>query len=120
MLRTTLVNLSMNRPKWVFFGVLLLTVIAGLQIPSIKVDTDPENMLPADNPARVFHDHVKERFGLHDMIVVGVVNDSAGGIYNQQSLSELQQLSDAIVQMEGVVRSEERRVGKECRSRWWR
>ncbi|UTW01745.1 MMPL family transporter [Amphritea atlantica] len=103
MLRTTLVNLSMNRPKWVFFGVLLLTVIAGLQIPSIKVDTDPENMLPADNPARVFHDHVKERFGLHDMIVVGVVNDSAGGIYNPQSLSELQQLSAAIVQMDGVV-----------------
>ena len=103
MLQKTLVNLSMNRPKWVFFGVLLLTVIAGLQIPSIKVDTDPENMLPADNPARVFHDHVKERFGLHDMIVVGVVNDSPGGIYNQQSLSELQQLSDAIVQMDGVV-----------------
>ncbi|SEQ39044.1 hypothetical protein SAMN03080615_01336 [Amphritea atlantica] len=103
MLQTTLVNLSMNRPRWVFFGVLLLTVIAGLQIPSIKVDTDPENMLPADNAARVFHDHVKERFGLHDMIVVGVVNDSAGGIYNQQSLSELQQLSDAIVQMDGVV-----------------
>ncbi len=103
MLQKTLVNLSMNRPKWVFFGVLLLTVIAGLQIPSIKVDTDPENMLPADNSARVFHDHVKERFGLHDMIVVGVVNDSPGGIYNQQSLSELQQLSDAIVQMDGVV-----------------
>ncbi|MBN0986129.1 efflux RND transporter permease subunit [Amphritea pacifica] len=103
MLQTTLVNLAMNRPRWVFLGVLLLTVIAGLQIPSIKVDTDPENMLPADNPARVFHDHVKERFGLHDMIVVGVVNNSAGGIYNQQSLSELQQLSDAIVQMDGVV-----------------
>jgi predicted RND superfamily exporter protein len=103
MLQTTLVNLSMNRPRWVFFGVLLLTVIAGLQIPSIKVDTDPENMLPADNAARVFHDHVKERFGLYDMIVVGIVNNSAGGIYNQQSLSELQQLSDAIVQMDGVV-----------------
>ncbi|WP_417222373.1 efflux RND transporter permease subunit [Amphritea sp.] len=103
MLQTSLVNLSMNRPKWVFLGVLLLTLIAGLQIPSIQVDTDPENMLPADNEARVFHDHVKERFGLHDMIVVGVVNNSAKGIYNPQSLAELQQLSDAIVQMDGVV-----------------
>ncbi|MBU2966374.1 MMPL family transporter [Amphritea sp. 2_MG-2023] len=102
-MRTTLVNLSMNRPKWVFLGVLLLTLIAGLQIPSIQVDTDPENMLPADNPARVFHDHVKERFGLHDMIVVGVVNNAAQGIYNPQSLSELHQLSDAIVQMKGVI-----------------
>ncbi|MDO6564913.1 MMPL family transporter [Amphritea sp. 1_MG-2023] len=103
MLRTSLINLSMNRPKWVFWGVLLLTLIAGLQIPSIKVDTDPENMLPADNVARVFHDDVKQRFGLHDMIVVGVVNNSPQGIYNSHSLSELQQLSDAIVQMPGVV-----------------
>lgn len=106
MLRNRLINISMNHPKWVFWGILLLTLLAGLQIPSIKVDTDPENMLPTDNAARVFHDHVKERFGLYDMIVVGVVNESAQGVYNPQSLSELQQLSEAIVQMDGVVRQD--------------
>ncbi len=61
----------MNRPKTVFWGVFLLVVLAGLQIPSIKVDTDPENMLPHDNTARLFHDQVKQTFGLHDMIVLG-------------------------------------------------
>ncbi|MBQ0784931.1 MAG: MMPL family transporter [Amphritea sp.] len=103
MLQSTLMNLSMNRPKWVFIGVLLLTALAGFQIPSIQVDTDPENMLPHDNPARVFHDEVKQRFGLHDMIVVGVVNNSEQGVFNRESLSELKQLSDSIVHMEGVV-----------------
>ncbi|BBB26470.1 efflux RND transporter permease subunit [Amphritea japonica] len=103
MLQSTLMNLAMNRPRWVFIGVILLAALAGFQIPSIQVDTDPENMLPHDNPARVFHDEVKQRFGLHDMIVVGVVNNSDKGVFNRESLSELKQLSDAIVQMDGVV-----------------
>jgi len=103
MLKSALINLSMNRPKWVFLGVLLFTVLAGSQIPSIKVDTDPENMLPHDNPARLFHDEVKQRFGLHDMLVAGVVNNGADGIYNVGSLSALQQLSEAISGIEGVI-----------------
>ncbi|WP_432473941.1 efflux RND transporter permease subunit [Amphritea sp. HPY] len=103
MLKSALINLSMNRPKWVFLAILLLTVLAGLQIPSIKVDTDPENMLPHDNPARLFHDEVKQRFGLHDMVVVGVVNNGAEGIYNIGSLTALQQLSEAIAGIEGVI-----------------
>lgn len=103
MLQSTLMNLAMNRPRWVFIGVILLAALAGFQIPSIQVDTDPENMLPHDNSARVFHDEVKQRFGLHDMIVVGVVNNSEQGVFNRESLSELKQLSDAIVQMDGVV-----------------
>jgi predicted RND superfamily exporter protein len=103
MLKSALINLSMNRPKWVFLAILLLTVVAALQIPSIKVDTDPENMLPHDNPARLFHDEVKQRFGLHDMLVVGVVNNGADGIYNVGSLSALQQLSEAISGIDGVI-----------------
>ena len=103
MLKSTLTNLSMNRPKWVFWGILFLTLLAGLQIPSIKVDTDPENMLPHDNPARVFHDQVKETFGLHDMIVVGVVNEGPDGIFTRAGLQDLHSLTEAIVQMDGVV-----------------
>lgn len=103
MLKSTLTNLSMNRPKWVFWGILFLTLLAGLQIPSIKVDTDPENMLPHDNPARVFHDQVKETFGLHDMIVVGVVNEGPDGIFTRAGLQDLHSLTEAILQMDGVV-----------------
>ncbi|KEA62764.1 putative transporter [Marinobacterium lacunae] len=103
-LRDALLTFSVDRPKWVFSLLLLLCILAGLQIPSIKVDTDPENMLPHDQPDRVFHDQVKERFALHDMIVVGMVNrDSDQGIYNPQSLSALQRLSEEISRMDGVI-----------------
>lgn len=103
-LRDALLTFSVDRPKWVFALLLLLCLLAGLQIPSIKVDTDPENMLPHDQADRVFHDHVKERFSLYDMIVVGMVNtDSDVGIYNPTSLAALHTLSEEISHMEGVI-----------------
>ena len=42
----------------------------------VHIDTDPENMLPQDQPSRVFHNKVKDDFALHDMLVVGVVNET--------------------------------------------
>ncbi len=104
MLRDSLVQMSIHRPRWVFLLVTLMCVLAAWQIPSIKVDTDPENMLPHDQPDRVFHDQVKERFALHDMIVVGIVNtDDPNGIYNPRSLDALHQLSTAISHFDGVI-----------------
>ncbi|MAY41761.1 MULTISPECIES: MMPL family transporter [unclassified Neptuniibacter] len=102
-----LVALSMQKPKQVFLAIFALVVFAGLQIPSIKVDTDPENMLPHDQVDRVFHDEVKKRFSLHDMIVVGVVNtEHEQGVYNPQTLQDLNKLSLAVQTMDGVIRQD--------------
>lgn len=102
-----LVALSMQKPKRVFLAIFALVVFAGLQIPSIKVDTDPENMLPHDQVDRVFHDEVKKRFSLYDMIVVGVVNtEHERGVYNPQTLQDLNKLSLAVQTMDGVIRQD--------------
>lgn len=102
-----LLAVSMQKPKQVFLAIFALVILAGLQIPSIKVDTDPENMLPHDQADRVFHDEVKQRFSLYDMIVVGVVNTSdPNGVYNPQTLSDLHKLSSAVQVMEGVIRQD--------------
>ncbi len=45
---------------------------------------------------------VKQQFSMYDMIVGRVVNPSAQGIYNPQSLKNLQRLSDSILTLEGV------------------
>lgn len=101
---TRLVAFCLSKPKTIYFGLLLLTLLVGAQIPRIQIDTDPENMLQATHPARVFHNQVKQQFAMHDAIVVGVVNQlHAKGIYNPQSLAALHQLSSAILNMDGVI-----------------
>jgi len=63
-------------------------------LPTIKVDTDPENMLSEDEPIRVFHNEMKKRMDLHDMIVVGVVNEQdPNGVFNPSSLKKIYELT---------------------------
>ena len=70
----------------------------------IAVDTDPENMLPADEPARVNHRLVKEQFGLHDGIVLGIVNEThPDGVFNVQTLAKVHALSEHAKGLDGVV-----------------
>lgn len=102
-MKQCLLKFSMTKPKWVFIITLLLTAITGAMIPNIVVDTDPENMLAEDQASRVYHNEVKDRFDLYDIIVVGAVNQSEKGIYNPKSLQAIKQLTDGIAEIEGVV-----------------
>jgi predicted RND superfamily exporter protein len=99
--------LATGRPGWVFAGVLVLTLGLGALIPRLQIDTDPENMLPEDQPARVFHRSVKADFTLYDFIVVGVVNaDHAAGVFNRETLRRVHHLTRAIEAIDGVVAHE--------------
>ena len=64
-------------------------------LPAVTVDTDPENMLPADEPVRVFHREMKKRLSLNDIVVVGVVNDrNPQGVFNPESLRKIHELTE--------------------------
>jgi predicted RND superfamily exporter protein len=106
-LHDRIIELSIRHPKTVVLTTAVLFVAAASMIPRISIDTDPENMLPADQGARVFHNKVKADFTLYDMIVVGVVNDEdADGVFNPTSLARIHELTRAIEQIDGVVRQD--------------
>ncbi|MEO0856817.1 MAG: MMPL family transporter [Bacteroidota bacterium] len=103
----SLTALSTQRPRWVFAGVLLLTLGLGALIPRLQIDTDPENMLPEDQPARVFHRAVKADFALYDFLVVGVVNEAhPSGVFNAETLTRVHALTRGIEAIDGVVAHE--------------
>ena len=103
-MRQLVINIGTGRPKTVYSIVLLLVLVAGAMMFRIRIDTDPENMLPATQADRLFHNEVEKRFTLHDAIVVGIVNDShPDGIYNVRSLTALHELSEAILALDGVI-----------------
>ncbi|MFT6268816.1 MAG: putative RND superfamily exporter protein [Alphaproteobacteria bacterium] len=87
--------------------LLVLTIGFCSQIPRIQIDTDPENMLDADHPARVFHNDIKTRFAMYDAIVVGVVNTADDlGVFTPQSLTEIYDMSESIMSIDGVISSD--------------
>jgi predicted RND superfamily exporter protein/outer membrane lipoprotein-sorting protein len=107
MVHERFISISMKYPRAVMVAVAILMVAAAAMLPRIKIDTDPENMLPADQVARVFHNQVKEDFTLWDMMVVGVVNDShPNGIYNPTTLTRVHELTREIMKIDGVIRQD--------------
>ncbi len=103
MIKNLTTRIALEWPKTVYAVILLLVFMCVGMIPMLTIDTDPENMLAEGDPARIFHNQVKHDFAMRDMIVVGAVNTSESGIYNPQSLQALHHLSQAILQIEGVV-----------------
>ncbi len=102
-----LMDYVLNHPK-VVMGITVFWVVAALaQFPRIKIDTDPENMLPADAPVRVFHHQSKEEFGLYDFIVLGVVNEKdAAGVFNVSTLTKIYDITQEIKDVKGVIARE--------------
>ncbi|MHC4521419.1 MAG: efflux RND transporter permease subunit, partial [Planctomycetota bacterium] len=94
-LKHRITDYCLRHYKRVTVALVAFTVVLGAFIPLIRVDTDPENMLSADEPVRLFHDQTKEDFVLYDIVVLGVVNDTdPNGVFNVASLSRIYKLTE--------------------------
>ncbi|MFQ5946761.1 MAG: RND family transporter, partial [Anaerolineae bacterium] len=96
-----LVSFSIDRPGLVLVLTLLVTLLFAAQFLRIRIDTDPENMLEADQPERVFYRQVKKEFGIHDLLVVGLVDP--GGVYRPEPLEQYARIVEGITSIKGVV-----------------
>jgi hypothetical protein len=95
---------AVDRPKLVIGILLGATVLFALQFPSIRIDTDPENMLEAGQPDRVLYNEIKEGFGVNDLIVVGIVAED--GIFRAEALAAVARATEQILAIRGVVISD--------------
>jgi uncharacterized protein len=114
-LGTGLADWATGRPRLVVLGLVavvgLLVVLAALpslwperfsMLHAVTVDTDPENMLSAEEPVRVFHEEMKHKLALYDMVVVGVVNETdPNGVFNPDSLRRIHELTQYAATLTG-------------------
>ena len=93
--RNAIIDFSLQHYKLVIFATVLFTIVTGAFLPRVTVDTDPENMLEQDEPARVFHNESKRRFNLSDIVVLGVINQhDPDGVFNPQTLQRIYELTE--------------------------
>ncbi|HUS91397.1 MAG TPA: MMPL family transporter [Phycisphaerae bacterium] len=105
---SSIVDRSVRHYKAVTAGVAAVTLVVALAagLPTVfpqalsflhpaEVDTDPENMLSEDEPVRVFHNAMKRKLDLHDIVVVGVVNEQDPcGAFNVSTLRKVYELAE--------------------------
>ncbi|WP_303722085.1 RND family transporter [Malonomonas rubra] len=96
-----LTNFSIRFPRLILLLALIITALFASQFPKVTFDNDPENMLPADEPVRMFHHEVKEKFALYDFVIVGIVNESdEAGIFNPATLGRIDRLTKQLLSLQ--------------------
>ena len=96
-----LIFFSIERPKTVILITTIFALIFMAQFLRIHIDTDPENMLEADQPDRVFYNQVKQNFGINDLIVLGITDER--GIFTPDTLARIGRITDGILEIDGVI-----------------
>lgn len=97
----SLVKVSMQHPGKIILGLTLITLVFTVAHFRIHIDTDPENMLEPTQPERVFYDQVKETFGIHDMIVVGIEHPDT--MFTPERLNAVRNVIGKILDIPGVI-----------------
>ncbi len=94
-IKTIIVDISVVRRKTVVLATLLLALAAGAFLPRATMDTDPENMLEKTERARLFHNEMKRRFNLREIVVLGVINErDPDGVFNPATLGRIFELTE--------------------------
>lgn len=94
------IHFAVTRPKLTIWSLVLISLLLSLFIFKVKVDTDPENMLSEHEAVRVFHNRIKKEFTLHDVVVLGVVNETnANGVFTPSSLKHIHDLTNFALEL---------------------
>ncbi len=98
----SLVEFSVQHPRWVVLLTVLLSAVALTQFPKARTDTNPKNMLPETSDVRVWNSEVEKTFDLYeDMIALGVVSDD--GVLNRETLARIDRITGEILTIKGVA-----------------
>ena len=100
------------RFRWlVIILALASTVLATLPLQSLRFEGDIEANFPANDPVINYNKMVEERFGIRDLIMVGVFNDNPdeNGVFNPRTLGIVKEFSEKIALLPGIkaVRDED-------------
>ena len=93
------------RFRWlVIILVLGSTVLIALPIQTLRLEGDVDAVFPDDDPIINYNEAVEERFGIRDLIIVGVTNDNAdeNGVFNPRTLGIVKEFSERIALLPGI------------------
>ena len=96
-----LIALALDYPRTVILVTMIITLVFMIQFPKITIDTDPENMLEETQPERMFYNKIKKDFGLNDMIVLGISDNT--NIFSPSVLGKLDRIINKILRIKGVI-----------------
>lgn len=91
--------IPLRAPRLTLAVMLAITGVLGLFAWSIDVDSSIENLLPSDDPDRVYYNDVRQTFGNEEITVIGVF---AADVFTPATLAKIEHLSKRLTAIDGV------------------
>ncbi len=94
------------RPILVLCVAACVALVSGAFVFRLTRETSPDAFIPLDHPALAIKRQVDEAFGLREPVVIGVIHDGDGGVFNPDTLTLIRTLTTAIRQFPGIETDE--------------
>ncbi|MBI4515819.1 MAG: MMPL family transporter [Deltaproteobacteria bacterium] len=91
--------IPLRAPRLTLAVMLALTAFFGFFARAIRVDSSMDDLLPANDPDKHYHDSVKADFGDDEIAVIGVFADD---VFAPTTLAKIDTLSQRLAQIEAV------------------
>lgn len=99
LLMSRLFQCIVRHPWWFIAFCAVLCVVCASFLVHLQKDIRSDAFLADDNPALLYRDVVREQFGLSDPLVLAIEDRREGGVYHNDTLALIQQLSDMLIDM---------------------
>jgi uncharacterized protein len=93
----------LRHPRKILVAFCLVTLFFGLEIRNLRIDPSMEIFIPEGHPEVVFFREVREVFGLFNFVMVGIVDEREGGIFQPEPLQLVKDLSEAFATIPDVI-----------------
>ncbi len=94
-----LLTLPLRAPRLTLAVIVLITTFFGFYARGIRMDSAIENLLPVNDPDKVYYDDVKKTFGDEAVTVIGVFADD---VFAPATLAKIDHLSQRLAELDGV------------------
>jgi predicted RND superfamily exporter protein len=98
----TLARLALGHPRPVLGAAALLTVVAGLGLPRLRLETDGRALVPQRDPQVAVDREIRDAFGVRDLTVVVLTTGDPRGVFNRATLGSVQAVTRALRRLPGV------------------
>jgi uncharacterized protein len=86
--------------RWpILIGCLLITIFMGIQLRNIKIDTDPQNLIPSTMSSRVDTKKIEDIFGSNDGLIILV---SSKDVLSEKTLQRVKSITEECHRISGI------------------
>src|SRR5262245_15390349 len=93
------IALAITFPRITLAVLAAITLVMAYFAAEVPIDSSVDTLLPKNDPARTYYEHVKQTFGSDEATVIGVFSDN---VFSVETIAKIDHVSKQLADIDGV------------------